>query len=139
MKPPESKDVHALIEQLVGAARVVEIDDLPTLAKMHGWCTELAATDDSCADTAATLSRHLEELIIGSAEDAAAALRCVGELVADIAGEQATSPFMENAMAPTSEQNTTSDTGVIDQLLEQLGDLSRTVDQHDLTRLADEA
>ncbi|MBI4719460.1 MAG: chemotaxis protein CheW [Planctomycetes bacterium] len=87
------KHVASLIDALTRAAATVKSDDLPELAKMHGWCEALmAATGSSAATPAAPLFEAakglltiLAALILGEAGDEKAALAQVAYGVAALA------------------------------------------------------
>ena len=81
MTNPELNEPTALIEQLSAAATTVDAEDLPALAKMHGWSLALAdidGVDDKCVTE---LTEILEELILGTTENPRAALARMNELL----------------------------------------------------------
>ena len=88
-------DVQTLIRQLAGSVGGIEPDDLPVLAKMHGWCQQLceqlAESDDpqsgAIREMTRTLAGQLEALILGEADDPAAALDQIRQAVEALAGE----------------------------------------------------
>ncbi len=87
-------DAETLIRQLAESVQAVEPDDLPVLAKMHGWCQQLseqlADADDPQAQAirsqACELGKQLEALILGETEDPAATLSQIQQLTQTLAG-----------------------------------------------------
>ncbi len=90
-------DAETLIRQLAESVQGIEPDDLPVLAKMHGWCQQLceqlAEADEPQAQAirsqACALGQQLEALILGETEDPAAALRQIQQAIQALAGDEA--------------------------------------------------
>ncbi|GAG46739.1 unnamed protein product, partial [marine sediment metagenome] len=106
-------DARELIHQLKREVHNVDKDDLSLLAKMHGWC---AALTDECreesnevdahlAQDVASLAESLEELILGEAEDADAALASMRELVSGLAVIGQAPPVSEPASGSAAEDD----------------------------------
>ncbi|MBU0719297.1 MAG: chemotaxis protein CheA [Planctomycetes bacterium] len=87
------RNVHQLIEQLSQAAQAVASNDLSLLAKMHSWCEALFATDSESesplSDQARQLAAQLENLILGEADDPAAAISFVKNGIEALGGKDA--------------------------------------------------
>lgn len=89
----ESAQFTELIRSLTQTVATVGAADLPELAKMHGWCMSLAEAVDTLPElqrtavrsTASGLTATLEQLILGDAADAAAALMAVQEEIGQLA------------------------------------------------------
>jgi RNA polymerase sigma factor for flagellar operon FliA len=80
-------DTAQLLDLLGTTASRLESDDLPGLAKMHGWALALAQADGPVQAQATTLSAQLEALILGAVDDAETALAEVRAAVAELTGE----------------------------------------------------
>ncbi len=86
---PSALDLAA---RLFDAANRIEHDDLSTLAQMHGWCEQLAASASdegpmpcsSVSQAALATVRRLESLILGEVEDAVAEFRVLVGSVAQL-------------------------------------------------------
>lgn len=95
-----SDDLRTLIEQLLKAVEDINKDDLSKLAKMHGWCEALASATDAGAERpnpqvherATSLSRALEMVILGDAEDPEATLSVISEAVTALSEFEACPP-----------------------------------------------
>ena len=79
--------VQSLVDRLVEAGQGIKKDDLAGLAKIHGSCAELTEAacggtdeaDQRLAEATSGLSREVEQLILGEAEDPDVAMACVAE------------------------------------------------------------
>jgi hypothetical protein len=80
-------DTAQLLDLLGTTASRLESDDLPGLAKMHGWALALAQADGPVQAQATTLGAQLEALILGAVDDAETALAEVRAAVAELTGE----------------------------------------------------
>lgn len=86
-------DVVSRVGQLSQAAKGIDKDDLVGMAKMHGWCEELAAAVGADAEhpnpslftQSGAVARALVALILGEAEDAGATLATITASVAEMA------------------------------------------------------
>ncbi len=159
MSNPELNDLTALMQQLSAAVEHVSPTDLPTLAKMHGWAQAVLECDDAAEGLVAELIELLEGLILGTVENAEEALRRTGAIIgelgaaaptgsasADSAPAETTSDepiagleACEGASADAAGETVASGSAVeraIEDLLGQLSAAVQTVDQYDLSGLA---
>lgn len=84
-----------LLDRLREAAASVEVDDLTTLAKMHGWCEALATQcrpdgpqpDAALHEAISRIGSALEAIILAEADDPLATIRQINDQLAALVGE----------------------------------------------------